>query len=277
MRPVGFGVRGGVRTCCWGCRCATGLLRGCGTRGAVGGCWDVGTPVLLGSWDHPWRGAEEGAPEQGKGWGKAKQGESIQPPPPSCGEAPRGWGDGRSPFSPSPRLANKQDSATALLPCELIERLSLERLVNENRSPCRIVSGGVLFSPFPPTPFPTGADLAHPPTGALRCQPGSPRRSRSCHSAGAAMAPPHRPRHPGTTARSRSEGIPWLPACLQVGAGLSPCVSPCFPTPWGSSPSPHHVLTPPGTRRPPGRMTETVRGRRGSTGRCGPSAAFSPW
>ncbi|XP_069667586.1 ADP-ribosylation factor-like protein 13A isoform X2 [Haliaeetus albicilla] len=35
-------------------------------------------------------------------------------------------------------LANKQDSTTALLPCELIERLSLERLVNENRSPCRI-------------------------------------------------------------------------------------------------------------------------------------------
>ncbi|OPJ89465.1 ADP-ribosylation factor-like 13A [Patagioenas fasciata monilis] len=35
-------------------------------------------------------------------------------------------------------LANKQDSASALLPCELIERLALERLVNENRSPCRI-------------------------------------------------------------------------------------------------------------------------------------------
>ncbi|KAM9537903.1 ADP-ribosylation factor-like protein 13A isoform 1-T1 [Guaruba guarouba] len=35
-------------------------------------------------------------------------------------------------------LANKQDTASALLPCELIERLSLERLVNENRSPCRI-------------------------------------------------------------------------------------------------------------------------------------------
>ncbi|CAM9376158.1 unnamed protein product [Bubo scandiacus] len=35
-------------------------------------------------------------------------------------------------------LANKQDVAAALLPCELIERLSLERLVNENRSPCRI-------------------------------------------------------------------------------------------------------------------------------------------
>ncbi|NWU60278.1 AR13A protein, partial [Pterocles burchelli] len=35
-------------------------------------------------------------------------------------------------------LANKQDAATALLPCELIERLALERLVNANRSPCRI-------------------------------------------------------------------------------------------------------------------------------------------
>ncbi|NXK89223.1 AR13A protein, partial [Formicarius rufipectus] len=35
-------------------------------------------------------------------------------------------------------LANKQDAAAALLPCEVIERLSLERLVNENRSPCRI-------------------------------------------------------------------------------------------------------------------------------------------
>ncbi|NXL93879.1 AR13A protein, partial [Alectura lathami] len=35
-------------------------------------------------------------------------------------------------------LANKQDMAAALLPCELIERLALQRLVNENRSPCRI-------------------------------------------------------------------------------------------------------------------------------------------
>ncbi|NXR46415.1 AR13A protein, partial [Hippolais icterina] len=35
-------------------------------------------------------------------------------------------------------LANKQDAAAALLPCELIERLCLERLVNENCSPCRI-------------------------------------------------------------------------------------------------------------------------------------------
>ncbi|XP_077642740.1 ADP-ribosylation factor-like protein 13A [Lonchura striata] len=37
-------------------------------------------------------------------------------------------------------LANKQDAAGALLPCELIERLCLERLVNEKRSPCRIRS-----------------------------------------------------------------------------------------------------------------------------------------
>ncbi|NWV00370.1 AR13A protein, partial [Upupa epops] len=35
-------------------------------------------------------------------------------------------------------LANKQDVATALLPCEIIERLALERLVNESRSPCRV-------------------------------------------------------------------------------------------------------------------------------------------
>ncbi|XP_071425818.1 ADP-ribosylation factor-like protein 13A [Pithys albifrons albifrons] len=35
-------------------------------------------------------------------------------------------------------LANKQDVAAALLPCEVIERLCLESLVNENRSPCRI-------------------------------------------------------------------------------------------------------------------------------------------
>lgn len=49
--------------------------------------------------------------------------------------------------NPYPRLANKQDTPTALLPCELIERLSLERLVNENRSPCRIVSAAELTPP----------------------------------------------------------------------------------------------------------------------------------
>ncbi|KAJ6663305.1 hypothetical protein lerEdw1_010441 [Lerista edwardsae] len=35
-------------------------------------------------------------------------------------------------------LANKQDQLDALLPCEVIECLSLERLVNEHKSPCRV-------------------------------------------------------------------------------------------------------------------------------------------
>uniref|UniRef100_A0A670JYD8 ARF like GTPase 13A n=1 Tax=Podarcis muralis TaxID=64176 RepID=A0A670JYD8_PODMU len=35
-------------------------------------------------------------------------------------------------------LANKQDKLDALLPCEIIEYLSLEKLVNENKSLCRI-------------------------------------------------------------------------------------------------------------------------------------------
>lgn len=38
------------------------------------------------------------------------------------------------------RLANKQDKASALLESELIEVLSLERLVNESRTLCHIVS-----------------------------------------------------------------------------------------------------------------------------------------
>ncbi|NXN93150.1 AR13A protein, partial [Rhinopomastus cyanomelas] len=33
-------------------------------------------------------------------------------------------------------LANKQDVETALRPCEIVERLALERLVNEKSSPC---------------------------------------------------------------------------------------------------------------------------------------------
>jgi len=38
------------------------------------------------------------------------------------------------------RLANKQDKMNALLGSELIEILSLEKLVNQSRSPCHIVS-----------------------------------------------------------------------------------------------------------------------------------------
>ncbi|XP_030305258.1 ADP-ribosylation factor-like protein 13A [Calypte anna] len=49
-------------------------------------------------------------------------------------------------------LANKQDTATALLPCELVERLSLERLVNENRSPCRIEPCAAKRDPGPAGP-----------------------------------------------------------------------------------------------------------------------------
>lgn len=40
----------------------------------------------------------------------------------------------------SSRLANKQDKMNALLGNELIEILSLEKLVNESRSLCHIVS-----------------------------------------------------------------------------------------------------------------------------------------
>ncbi|EFB14407.1 hypothetical protein PANDA_018596, partial [Ailuropoda melanoleuca] len=36
-------------------------------------------------------------------------------------------------------LANKQDKKDALLPCDIIEYLLLERLVNENKSLCRVV------------------------------------------------------------------------------------------------------------------------------------------
>lgn len=38
------------------------------------------------------------------------------------------------------RLANKQDKMNALLGSELIESLSLEKLVNQSRSVCHIVS-----------------------------------------------------------------------------------------------------------------------------------------
>lgn len=38
------------------------------------------------------------------------------------------------------RLANKQDKINALLGSELIEILSLEKLVNQSRSLCHIVS-----------------------------------------------------------------------------------------------------------------------------------------
>lgn len=44
------------------------------------------------------------------------------------------------------RLANKQDKMNALLGSELIEILSLEKLVNQSRSLCHIVSVVIRFS-----------------------------------------------------------------------------------------------------------------------------------
>lgn len=43
------------------------------------------------------------------------------------------------------RLANKQDKMNALLGSELIEILSLEKLVNQSRSLCHIVSNAPKF------------------------------------------------------------------------------------------------------------------------------------
>ncbi|NWS66849.1 AR13A protein, partial [Crotophaga sulcirostris] len=71
-------------------------------------------------------------------------------------------------------LANKQDATAALLPCELIERLCLERLVNENRSPCRIVSAGL---PSPRSPCPPALTLSprpQEPCAARRDPPTGP-------------------------------------------------------------------------------------------------------
>ncbi|XP_061302160.1 ADP-ribosylation factor-like protein 13A [Pezoporus flaviventris] len=86
-------------------------------------------------------------------------------------------------------LANKQDTASALLPCELIERLSLERLVNENRSPCRIEPCAAKRGPSSGPPRTTLQGLrwllrtipaapAPPPAAAPLPDPG-PRAARS--------------------------------------------------------------------------------------------------
>ncbi|XP_064526490.1 ADP-ribosylation factor-like protein 13A [Pseudopipra pipra] len=145
-------------------------------------------------------------------------------------------------------LANKQDAAAALLPCEVIERLCLERLVNENRSPCRIVSAGL--APLP-APSPCGAALPgltpRLPAGALCRQAGPPRRPGPCHPAGAALAPP-RCRRSGPAARrtrtARPEGRPRPPARPQVHKGLRGCVSP------SPSSSPQRSTSTPSCSRP---------------------------
>lgn len=45
-----------------------------------------------------------------------------------------------SPLTNPRRLANKQDQEGALAEADIIERLSLEKLVNENKCRCQIVS-----------------------------------------------------------------------------------------------------------------------------------------
>lgn len=212
----------------------------------------------------------------------ANLGESIQPPtPPRWGEAPRGRGDGCPPLSLRPRLANKQDAAAALLPCELIERLSLERLVNENRSPCRIVSAGLPRRPRPPPP-PAALTLPlrpQEPCVAKRGHPAGPARATLqglrwlLRTAPAAPPPPPAAAPPPAAGPRAARARP--PARRWVRGSVCAC-----PLPRSSPPYPHNprrALAPPGTRCPPGRMPETVRGRRGRTVRCGPSAASSPW
>lgn len=49
---------------------------------------------------------------------------------------------------PCSRLANKQEKKDALLPCDIIKYLSLEKIMNENKLMCRLVS----VNPSPPLP-----------------------------------------------------------------------------------------------------------------------------
>lgn len=133
--------------------CVAGLLWDVGPRGLLGIVETWGPQRCSGAGSNPGEEPRRGLKHQVPAGAMlcliaAKPGENTQLPPPSCRQAPRSRGDNRAPLSPCPRLANKQDSASALLPCELIERLALERLVNENRSPCRIVSARLPRSPL---------------------------------------------------------------------------------------------------------------------------------
>ncbi|KAM9274108.1 ADP-ribosylation factor-like protein 13A [Morus bassanus] len=83
-------------------------------------------------------------------------------------------------------LANKQDAAAALLPCELIERLSLERLVNEHRSPCRIEPCSAKRGPGPGPPRATLQGLRW----LLRAAPAAPPPGPGASAARRAPPPP---------------------------------------------------------------------------------------
>uniref|UniRef100_A0A672VAL5 ADP ribosylation factor like GTPase 13A n=1 Tax=Strigops habroptila TaxID=2489341 RepID=A0A672VAL5_STRHB len=128
-------------------------------------------------------------------------------------------------------LANKQDTASALLPCELIERLSLERLVNENRSPCRIVSAGLPRSRLPAPRCPSGLTVPHlrrslvPPSGA----PPPARPAIRCRGCAGSSAPSPPPRHRRPPPLRRPAPARGQPAAARPPAGG--CGGPGVPVP----------------------------------------------
>ncbi|KAM7094946.1 ADP-ribosylation factor-like protein 13A [Ciconia maguari] len=149
-------------------------------------------------------------------------------------------------------LANKQDAPAALLPCELIERLSLERLVNENRSPCRI--------PPPlrrPGPAPGQPAAGRPPAGGC----GAP-------SAPVPVPPPLRsapPLHP--LPRSRPARAPPPPAeDARGGAGKTGEYRPLRPI--------RRLLPLEESAKGPGRRKRKVKVRKKGSGQ--PSPAEEP-
>ncbi|XP_050830534.1 ADP-ribosylation factor-like protein 13A [Serinus canaria] len=119
-------------------------------------------------------------------------------------------------------LANKQDTPAALLPCELIERLCLERLVNENRSPCRIVSAGPAPLPLPLPPPGAACSDPRPPSRRSPVSPsGSPPPARPappCRGCAGSSAPPPPPPPRRTPPRCRLPRGP--PAAARPPAAL---------------------------------------------------------
>ncbi|XP_041572215.2 ADP-ribosylation factor-like protein 13A, partial [Taeniopygia guttata] len=142
-------------------------------------------------------------------------------------------------------LANKQDAAGALLPCELPERLRLERLVNESRSPCRIE-----------------------PCVAGRVPPVSPARATLqgllwLLRAAAAAAPPDPgpgPPHPGAARRDR----PRPAEDAREGAGKSGEPRPVRPV--------CRLLPPEESTKGPRRRKRKVKVKKKGSGQPSPAA-----
>ncbi|XP_072733470.1 ADP-ribosylation factor-like protein 13A [Ciconia boyciana] len=131
-------------------------------------------------------------------------------------------------------LANKQDAPAALLPCELIERLSLERLVNENRSPCRI----------------------------------EPCAARACAGSSAPSPPPRRRRPPPLRRPGPAPGQPAAGRPPAGGCGAPSAPVP-VPPPLRSAP-PLHPLPRSRPARAPPPPAEDARGGAGKTGEYRP-------